>query len=294
MKDFRGSKSGGSKRIISKSLVKVFVLSFGFLFPLNAFGAGDLLYCSGNNTLKRYNDLHKLIKNDSNIALVYNLAKVSLCLGKTDEGMSHLQRASDSGHVVASYLLGVYYQKNQTFNHSEIINNLEDLNNAIHYYTKAAQIIESTSNYPKGATSDMEYIESKGYTSYYIFVDLPRLFFIGYTTAIRGVMNGEASYTDTLDVLNNLRMTAIMCLERPSLSVWKSKRNIIYQAQQIRCEAFLRFAEAVYPLEQQRIQVAQNCIAPLRECPEHQKIVDQVYQSLGDRLKKAKSAPQVH
>ena len=297
MKGFRGSRSDGSKRIIPKSFVTIFVLSFGLLFSSNAFAAVDLIACNSNHNLKEYGDLHKLIKKISNISLVYNLAITSLCLGKSAEGMSHLQKASDAGHIAATELLGVYYERNQTFNSAErTTKSLEDLNNAIHYFTKATRIIESRANYPDGVTDDMQYIEATFYTSYYVFSGLPVLYLKGYTKAIRNLTIGRerVSYTDTLDVLNNIRATAIMCVERPSLSVWKSKRNIIYQAQQIKCEALLRFAEAVYPLEQQRIQVAQNCIAPPSECPEHQKIVDQVYQSVRDLFSQMNSAPQIN
>ncbi len=284
------------KKSLSIRSIKYLALCFALLFPLNAFSVGDLLGCNSSDTLERYNKLHKLIKNDSNIALVYNLAITSLCLGKTNEGMSHLQRASDSGHIVATYLLGLYYKKNHTFDSAESVEGIENLNNAIHYYTKAAQIIESLTNYPEGATEDMMYIESTVYTSYYVFRNLPDLYFKGYSFAIRDIVNGSTrvSYTDTLDVLNNMRTTAIMCVERPSLSVWKSKRDIIYQAQQIKCEALLRFAEAVYPLEQQRLQIAQNCAIPPSKCSEHKAIVGQIGQLVGNMFNQIRSAPKIN
>ena len=295
MKDFCGSTSDGGKRIIPKSIAKVFVLSFGLLFSSNALAVGDVLVCNSSHTLERYNTLHDLIKNDSDVSLVYNLAKTALCLGKKNEGMSHLQKASDSGHIVATFLLGVYYEKNRSFNSSEVTNGFENLNNAIHYYRKAAQIIESLSRYPKGATADMEYIESTSYTSYYIFRNLPAQYFEGYAIAIENITKGEGeSYTDTLEVLDNIRLTSIMCLERPSLSVWKKKKDIIYQAQQIKCEALLRFAEAVYPLEQQRVQIAQNCPVPLSKCSEHKELLSRIYAFAGNMFNQMNSAPQVH
>ena len=283
-------------RGVCPKAVKLAVLfvGIGFVFSVNAFAVGDALGCNSNHTLERYNKLHKLIKNDSDVALVYNLAKTTLCLGKKNEGMSHLQKASDLGHIVATYLLGVYYEKNRTFSFSEITNGFENLNNAIHYYKKAAQMIESLSSYPRGASEDMEHIESRSYISYYVFRNLPGLYFDGYAIAIENIAKGgEISYTDTLEVLNNIRITAIMCVERPSLSVWKSKRNIIYQAQQIKCEALLRFAEAVYPLEQQRIQIAQNCQASISECSEHQKLLNQIYALAENMFSQMKSAPKI-
>lgn len=208
--------------------------------------------------------------------------------------MSHLQKASDSGHIVATYLLGVYFEKNQTFNSSEVTNGFQNLNNAIFYYRKAARIIESLSSYPEGATEDMRYIESVGYTSYYIFRNLPALYFEGYAIAIENTTKDkEVSYTDTLEVLNNIRMTAIMCVERPSLSVWKEKRSIIYEAQQINCEALLRFAEAVYPLEQQRMQASQNCAVPVSKCSEHKEALDEIYSLAENMFNQMNSAPRI-
>lgn len=284
-------------RGVCPKAVKLTVLfvGMGFVFSVNAFAVGDLLSCNSSHTLERYNKLHRLIKNDSNIALVYNLASTSLCLRKINEGMAHLQKASDSGHIAATYLLGLYYKKNRTFDSAESVEGIENLNNAIHYYAKAAQMIESLSNYPNGATEDMKYIESTVYTSYYVFRNLSDLYFKGYSIAIRDIVNGSTrvSYTDTLDVLNNMRTTAIMCVERPSLSVWKSKRDIIYKAQQIECEAFLRFAEAAYPLEQQRLQIARNCAIPSSKCSEHKVIVDQIGQLVGNMFNQIRSAPKI-
>ncbi|MCY4383433.1 MAG: hypothetical protein OXE44_09820 [Nitrospinae bacterium] len=283
-------------RGVCRKAMKLAVLFVGisFLFSPNAVAAGDALGCNSNYNLEMYNELHQLIKKDSNIALVYNLAKTALCLGKANEGMSHLQKASDSGHIVATYLLGVYYERNQTFNSSEVTNGFENLNNAIHYYKKAAQIIESLSNYPRGATRDMEYIESRSHTSYYVFRTLPGLYFEGYAIAIEDITKGQrVSYTDTLEVLDKIRLTSIMCLERPALSVWKEKRDIIYEAQQIGCRALLSFAEGVYPLEQKRIQRIQSCKVPPRDCSEHKEVLNQIYALANNMFAQMKSAPRI-
>ena len=61
---------------------------------------------------------HQIKKNPyiiKNIHLVYNLAKVTLCLGETEEGIDHLQKASDNGHIPATSLLGDYYKTDYTF-----------------------------------------------------------------------------------------------------------------------------------------------------------------------------------
>ena len=287
-------------RGVCPKAVKLAVLfvGMGFVFSVNAFAVGNLISCTSDDNQNEYKELHQLIKKSSNVALVYNLAITSLCIGKTNEGMSHLQKASDSGHIAATYFLGLYYEHNQTFDSSKFRSfksNLQDLNNAIHYYTKAAQRIESLKNYPKGATDDMAYIESVDYTSHLVFINLPDIYLTGYFLAL-GDINSKTekvSYTDTLDVLNNIRKTAIMCVERPPLSVWKSKRDIIYKAQQIRCEALLRFAEAAYPLERQRIQIAKNCQVPPKECSAHKEIVSQIDQRIDNMFRQIRSAPKI-
>ena len=284
-------------RGVCPKAVKLAVLfvGIGFVFSVNAFAVGDLIRCGSHNNLEGYKSLHKLIKNDSDSALVYSLAITALCLGKEAEGMSHLQKASDSGHIAATEVLGSYYKHNRTINSSEVAKDIENLNNAIHYYKKAAQMIESTSNYPKGATKDMEYIESVVYITQSVFTGLPSLYLSGYFKALDDIdsNNARVSYTDTLDVLSNIRATAIMCVERPSLSVWKSKRDIIYKAQQIECEAYLRFAEAAYPLEQKRMQIAQNCQVPPKECSAHKKIVGQIDQRIDNMFDKISAAPKI-
>ena len=83
-------------------------------------------------------------------------------------------------HIAATHLLGLYFMANRSFNREERgrISNLEDFNSAIHYYEKAARMIEETNSYPKGTTEDMEEIEYYVYTSYYVFATAPELYFI--------------------------------------------------------------------------------------------------------------------
>ena len=272
------------------------------LFSLNVLAAGDMLGCDNTHTWERYHKLHEWMKNnasniDSKIYMVYNLAIVSLCLGKESEGIDHLQKASNSGHTPATFVLGVYHEKNQTFDSSESTKNIENLNNAIHYYDKGAQMIEATSNYPEGSTDDMPYIESESYTSFRLFAGLPSLYFRGYTIAIKNIVNGnneeETFYNDTLEVLNKMKETALICLERPALSVWKEKQETVYKAQQIKCSAYLTFAEAAYPLEEQRIEADKNCTVPLKECTEHKEVLNKIRQPVGDMLHQMDSVPKI-
>lgn len=284
-----------------KHLIKCLAVLASFLFSLNVFATGDLLGCNDKHNWESYNQLHRMIRESSDIVkdidLVYNLAIVSLCLGETDEGMVHLQKASDTRHIPATLLLGYYYRYDHTFSSSEHINDLETLNKAIHYYKTGIQMIEHLPNYPEGSTDDMEYIEYAAPTSLYLFTGLPFLYSRGYFIAIHNIINDieekEVFYNDTLEVLNKMREVVIQCLNRPALSVWKEKRETVYEAQQIKCSAYLEFVEEVYPLEQQRLQADQNCQLPLKDCIEHKEIVDKIYQSAKDMFHQIDSAPTI-
>lgn len=272
-------------------MLAVLFIGIGFVFSLNAFSVGNAIKCTSENNLQAYNRLHKLKKGSSDSGIYYSLAITSLCIGKEAEGMSHLQKASDMGHVGATYLLGVYYNTNKTFDLSKNADSPENWNAAVHYYEKAAATIEGISNYPDEV---MEFHERVSQTSYYVFTNLLTIYFNGYSVAVGEILNSveRMSYIDTLEVLQKLRNTAIRCLERPALSAWKEKKALVYESQQIRCLASLNFVEAVFPLEQQRIQVAQNCrVVPLSGCSEHQQVVNEIGKLVNKMFKEKDSAP---
>ena len=270
----------------------VLLVGIGFVFSFNAFAVGNAIKCTSENNLQGYRQLHELKKSSSNkIGIYYSLAITSLCIGKEAEGMSHLQKASDMGHVDAIHLLGMYYNTNKTFDLSKNADSPENWNATVHYYEKAAATIEGISNYPDEV---MEFHERVGQTSYYVFVSLPTLYFNGYTVAIGEILNSveRMSYIDTLEVLHKMRNAAIRCLERPALSIWKKKKALVYEAQQIKCLASLKFVEAAFLLEQQRIRVAQNCpVVPLRKCSEHQQVVNEIGKFVQKMREEEKSAP---
>ena len=88
----------------------------GLLFSGNAWmqtanGAVDIIRCSSGYTLDKYNKTKEKIEARKKLFYVYNLGIISLCLGKEAEGMANLQRASDSGHIAATHLLGVYLEQ---------------------------------------------------------------------------------------------------------------------------------------------------------------------------------------
>lgn len=243
-----------------------------FLLSFNVVAIdGNLLSCDSNDTLEKYNNLHQMMEKNSNTdpksALLYDLVKVSLCLGedKKAEGLELLQKASDAEYVMANSLLGMYYIHDQTFDFLKKTRNLENLNQAIHYYEKGVQIIESLPNYPKGAKDDMEYIESIDYTSYFLFTYLPVFYFQKYLIIMHNITHEakENAPKDTFDIIDKINKTSTQCLARPVLAIWKKKKKkIIERSQEIICSALLKFAEEVYLLEQYRTKINEVYKAP--------------------------------
>ncbi len=256
----------------------VLFIGIGFVFASNSFGTVELIKCSSSYTLDKYKQTKKKI--NEKLFYVYNLGIISLCLGKEAEGMAHLQRASDSGHIAATHLLGLYFMANRSFNRAERgrIGNPEDYNSAVHYYEKAARMIEETVNYPVGDPTGMEELEYNVYTSYYVFATIPELYFNGYNKALEDIVNSRErlSYVDTLDVLGKMRRSAERCVQRPSLAGWYDKKETLYQVQQVRCRAYLDYARSVSPLEERRIKATQSCTGPLSGCSSHREILNQI------------------
>lgn len=264
-------------------LVKYLIIFSSVLFSLSVIAAEGVFDCNDQHLLQRHKDLHQSKKEKIDTVLWYSLAHTSLCLGKITEGMIHLRRASDLGHIVATHLLSIYHEKNHTLNPAEKTKNLENLSQAIFFATKAVQLIELAPHYPEGTTSDMPDIEHKLHTSFYIFTRLPMLHFGQYTFTLKQIMrhNKDVAYNATSDILNKINETAEACVNRPALSIWKEKSKTIYKVQQTICNSLLTFVEKTYPLDKQRIQIHKNCTDPVTKCTEqyHQitrKIIQQM------------------
>ena len=222
-----------------------------------------------------------------------------------------LKRASDSGNIDATYSLAGYYyaeamrvvfyagpgrdhfaergvpgQSHRRLNNDDNIRYYENLSNAIHYYKKTAQMIEP--NYSKVAPDNMfwGFMEKMSLASYNIIRNVLHSYFILYSLALDSNIDGniDGDIIDTEDVLSNIRTTAIQCLESPFLSDRDRFYRTHYRIQQDECVVFLRFVEAVYPLEQQRIQMVQNCPAPLSKQCAKRKILNQIFTFREDAL----------
>ena len=244
--------------------------------------AKDVLRCGNSYNIDLYNDLHEDIQRDQASFLIHNLAIASLCIGKDREGMGHLQKAADAGYVASVFLLGAYFKLNQTFNSSENkTHSLQDLNAALEYYHKAADLIDSIPGYPpEDATvnTGMNEIEYNSYTSYYVFATLPELYFRGYDKALENILESEEKlgYTDAFEVLSKMQSSAERCLRRPSLAGWYDKQEAVYEVQQFRCQAYLDYAKAVFPLEKERAETVRTCENRLSECEAHQEVLHEI------------------
>ncbi len=277
------------KNQLSVQLVKYLTTFFSLSFSLNILAANDTLYCKNDDTVQKYHRLLEEKSNtDSDMDLVYKLAFVSLCIGKTEEGINYLQTAADANHIAALNLLSIYYGRNRTFDSSEARGyRPEDLNEAyfenqnwnksIQLLDKAAEIIESTPNYPEGSTSGIMYDYIP--ISSHIFQHLPRIHFHRYTKLLRYIThhNKKKLPYNTLDTLSKIREASSRCLHRLAFYSFRDnfdKEKIsIKEPQQIRCNFYLDFATITHLLEKYRIQEAEKCTVPLSECTEHQEIV---------------------
>ena len=211
---------------------------------------------------------------------IYNAGIDGLCVGKIQEGMAYIQKASDMGHVQASHAMFAYYETDGSFDSGhEVTQDQENFDAAIHYLEVTLNQIESASNYPEGVNIDQPNLEKKDHVSVYAFIRLPFLYYIAYARSIGEVINSSEKllYTDSIDVLNLMKSSADRCLRRPALSVWEAgKRAHLHRAMQVKCQARRDFATQALALEQERIQVSKECSGPLGECQKHQEILSEL------------------
>ena len=266
------------KRILSAVVLRVMV-SFGLVCFSSVAGAvGDMIGCE-NATMADYKDeVDFLQRNPNNLIMLYGAGHNAICLQKIQEGMSYMQRASDLGHPHASYIIGHYYSTDGAFDYSTpLTHNQEHIDSMLHYYERAQKQIESVgSQYPKGISDDIPFLEGNSRTSAVLFPRVPDLYYQLYARAIGEIVNSseKLEFTDSLDILTRMRDSAERCLERPALSVWRERKAHTHNAMQIKCRAYSEFAHQSLPFEAERIEVAKSCSAPLSECKEHQDIID--------------------
>ena len=173
--------------------------------------------------------------------------------------------------------MGVYYETDKTFDtiNRNITKDPENFNAALFYYERAVAQIESNPNYPEGTYSNIPYLEEHNQTSVQVFTSVPTMYFEGYINAVNDMLNNvdRVVYIDTLESLEKMKQSSEQCLVRPSLPVWKERQGHAYKVMQVHCQAMRDFSIQVYPLEQERIRIAEECVGSLKDCSEHNTIV---------------------
>ena len=252
-------------------------LKFLCLFLVLAFSV-DVFACDGvTGTVDGPSNPNDPVSN-------YTAGFIMLCSGEK-RGLGYIEMASDMDHIPASYFLGDHYRR--LFRSSSSLPAIqENYDAAIFYYERTATLIEGTTHYPSGTHNEVSKIESEHYMSIKAFLRLPELYFNGYSRALGDMLKNDVSYTDTIQVLEKMKGAAERCLERPSLSVWGTRQKEIAESKQVVCQAQIDFVEKVlgteHPsgLEFRRIEIANRCDVALKDCTEHQAIIQKIGQAV--------------
>ena len=288
------SETPGRASFVQKNLSRfagVFLgLSFVLVFSTNVFGI-----CAGVNTNFSESDHRRYIAGAPNNPVRYYVVGLSYyCGGEKAKGINYMEKASDMGSITASYVLGLYNGSDRTGDISKIVPEIqENYDAAVFYYERTASLIESDVNYPGGIEGDLAIIEGSVYMSVRTHLFLANLYYRGYVRAIQEMLKKDVSYTDTIKVLVNMQSAAERCLKRPSLAAWKGKQSEIANSKKMICEAYKTFADKAFILESRRKEIAKRCDAPLKECPEHKKMVSQLVQASKVMGKQVRSVPKI-
>ena len=261
-----------------KNLLKFVGLSLSLMFfSLNVFAEMTFLPCH-EVTQQSYDEYKPVYENDpGNVKKIYSMSVKAICLGKMAEGMTLLERSSDGGHVEGSFYMAVYYETDKTFDtiNRNITKDSENFNASLFYYKRAVAQIEANPNYPEDTYSNIPYLEEHNQTSVKVFTTVPIMYYKGYINAVNDMLNNvdREVYIDTLEALEKMKQSSEQCLARPSLPVWKEKQEHAYKVMQVHCQAMRDFSIHVYPLEQKRIRIAEECVSSLKYCSEHNTVV---------------------
>ena len=259
------------------------LLVLASVFSIDGFACDDV-----TGTVDRPSD-------PSDPASNYSAGRIMYCAGEEQKGLGYIEKASDMGHVTASYFLGEYYRKDKDLNSSTSLPTIqESYDAAIFYYERTAKDIEKTTSYPKRPDGRGIYgTEEEHYMSVWAFLHLNRLYYNGYSRALGDMLKNDVSYTDTIQVLDNLRRSAERCLKRPSLSIWGERQSEIARSKQVICQARRDFSEKALSMESQRIEIAKRCEVPLKECNEHNDILNRIVQTSREMVRVMQSVPKI-
>ena len=275
--------------------MKSFSIKFLSLFLVFASSTEGLaISCEGVKIFSVESNAAYIAEAPRESARYHSVGLQNYCAGNFEAGIDYIEKASDMGSIPASYNLGLYYRSDKTGDLSKMIPEVqENYDAAIFYYERTANLIESIKNYPHGVHTDLPNIESKVYMSVRAFLSLNNLYYDGYVRAILDMVSNDVSYTDTINVLENMKNAANRCLKRPPLSVWGTRRDEIVNSKKVKCEAFKLFAEKALNLEPQRIEISNRCEGTLMDCSAHDAILNEVLQAMQEMNDERDSVPAI-
>ena len=282
------------------TIITIGIFTFGMSPASHADRPGDAVQCSSRMDSEGYQKRLRIISRKPNDRIqIYISGIYGLCAGKIQEGMGHIQRSAEMGHVQAYKVMAEYYRTDGTLDgvrdRHRITEDQQNFDNAIHYYRKTAQNIESNPDYPRGVNRDQRSIERKDLSSASVFYWLTYLYYTGYTRALDEIMNSDEKlhYGDSLDVLGNMGDISQACLNRPSLSEWRERRQQVASLLKAGCSAMKDFVDTVWTLEQERIEVSGKCRSALRGCDAHQQLMNKIRSAENNMLKRLDANPPI-
>ena len=280
------------------AIITIGIFTFG-VSPVSH-AAGDAIKCSSRVTPENYQIKLRAISIEPNNRIYKYIAGIyGLCLGKTQEGMGHIQRSAEMGHVQAHKVMAEYYRSDGSLDgvkdRHRITKDQQNFDNAVHYYRKTFQLIESNPAYPRGANRDQRSLERQALSSASVFYWLTYLYYTGYARALDEIVNSDEKlhYEDSLDILDNMGDISQACLNWPTLSEWKERKQRVSSLLKSGCSAMKDFVDTVWTLEQERIDVSGKCRGALRGCAEHQRLMKQIRSAENDMLRRLDANPPI-
>ncbi len=244
----------------------------------------ELSKCYGDPVIWNTNAFKTFRHNNEDSIAIYNLGMSFLCMEQLEEAIKYLKKASQKGHIQATFYVALYYETDKTLDLSHKVT-ATHLDKVIYYYKLAHSQITQASEYPYGIHEDMYVLEPRHSTKAKVFISLPNMYFNYYSYMLNKLIKQKSyiytvNYThhqSTTDLLLSMKAFADDCLRQSFPAPWLKKEVEIRKKQQIQCLAMSDFATRALPLEVQRLQVANTqCAGHLKNCLPHNEIMNQL------------------
>ena len=244
----------------------------------------EISKCYGDPVIWNKNAFKTFRSNTEDSIAIYNLGMSFLCMEQLEQAVKYFKKASQKGHIQATFWLALYYETDKTLDLSHDVTTIY-LDKVIYYYRLAHTQIAQALEYPYGIHEDMYALENRHHTSAKVAISLPNMYFNYYSYILNKLLNqgfivyhvNYSSSRSTINLLLSMKNYADDCLRRPFPAQWLKEEVEIRKNQQIQCLAMSDFATRALPLEVQRLQIATSqCRGALKSCPPHNKIMQQL------------------